>query len=154
MERADKLAANENFSATLTTKEEQEESFILDPSQLTAQDMQLTVSVPSVSLQAFAVYVVPSEVRGADGNEDLPFATNVPLLRVAVRGVTGKATASNNPWVVRGSAAVESLRVQLLQKEAAVNADTELPEPLLSLPKVTGSFTLTQTSSMSRFIGE
>eukprot|EP01034_Spumella_vulgaris_P021313 gene21313-27343_t len=168
--RQEKLASNESFSNSLSNKsasaaegeDDEGESFILDPSMLTVQDIQLSVSLPSVTLQVFAVYVVPSASRD-DGNEDLPSEANIPLLKVSLKGVRTKATASNNPWVLRGTGSVDQLKLQVLQTDpsltaaaltdgAATPTKSSLPEPLLSLPRLTGTYSLTQISTMGRSI--
>lgn len=130
---------------------------------LTVQDIQLTVSLPSVTLQVFAVYVVPSAAREEEG-EDLPAEANIPLLRVSLKGIRTKAAASNNPWVLRGTGSMDRLQVQVLQMDPSLVAESiteeatspsdALPEPLLTLPRLTGTYSLTQISTMGRSIGE
>lgn len=164
LERQEKLASNESFSATLSTSksEDEEEAFILDPSMLTVQDIQLAVHIPRVTLQVSAVYLVPEAARSSDSsNSELPVEANVPLVKVCVEGVRTKASASNNPWVMRGTCSMDRLYVQMMQSDPSsitLTADDRrlshpLPEPLLCLPRVTGTYSLTQTSTMGRSIG-
>lgn len=113
-----------------------------------------------MTFQVFGVYVVPPSVRegavaGGRG-EDLPHDANLPLVKLTFSQMSLNAIASNNPWLVKGYGSMETFTVQLMQNDpnAASEGNTELPPPIVSLPRITGSFALTQTSTMGRHIGK
>ena len=107
----------------------------------------------------FGVYVVPPAVRenalaGGSG-EDLPHDANLPLVKATFTEMSLHCMASNNPWVVKGYCSMDQFTVQLLQNDPNLSENVEeLPPPILSLPRITGSFALTQTSTMGRNIGK
>jgi hypothetical protein len=157
--------------------ESEEEVFILDPSVLTVQDLQMEFRLPKLSLTLHAVYHTRPEIRSEaiTRGVSLLHSTPVPVLSVECKGLRGKIDACNNPWIARIQLAAGKFRVRDMQsfnhsksqksvgqrngsssssrsdRKNGTRSSSEAT-PIVSLRGVSAAVNLTQTSTMSRMI--
>lgn len=154
-----------SFSAASVVKDEseEEEAFILDPSLLTVQDMCLSAAIPSFKLVVSGQYAVPVAIRAqvfmmssANSEQEavmLPRSLLVPVYTMTVRDMTGVIRAANNPLTANGEVRCGGLRFQSHSANDDREGEGGDGEQLsVRLPRMSMSFDVTQTSTMSRFL--
>jgi len=159
--------------ALLEGEDDEDVAFVLDPSKLTLQNMHCKLHIPSISVCLSALYVVPPSLRQQPSGRGLAHSLPVALVVVHVKSVSVSARADNNPWAVECQGSVGSVRVFMQPPSAspssslsstaneAASVDQEsshqqqkqqqkAPLPLVALPKVSFTLSLTQVSTASR----
>eukprot|EP01038_Epipyxis_sp_PR26KG_P008983 gene8983-12116_t len=147
LERQQKNAA----VAKVSSEEDEDETFILDPSLLTVQDVKIIIRIPIISITVFGIGLSPTEHTHNNNNNSNKML--IPISRLYFGNIIASVTASNNPWIVKGQCSVDEFYIELVKEGLSEdNSNSSKLEKIFQLPKITGTFELTQISTMSRMI--
>ena len=115
----------------------------------------MSIKLSRIALQVSMLYQVPVEIRSAaveSGRRKVEHSKPVPIAVFESVGISVNSTFSNNPWIGRANASIESCKV--VQFQALSPSGQRLHNhTVLSLPRLTAQCDLSQMSTMSRMLG-
>jgi hypothetical protein len=139
--RQEQVARREKLAGA---SDQEEEVFILDPSVLSLQDLQLEVNLPMISLTIYAIH--------ADGNRSDSKSiiySQSPLCKLIVSNLAVHGKLSSNPWSGFIQAEIASLQ---LQESRNMTKSSDLVQPMLSLNDLVIAMNFSQISTMSQYV--
>lgn len=153
VERQQQIAEREKDKSGF--QDDDESGFVLDPSQLTVQDLKVKVIIPSITIFVEAMYSIPNT-----SEEKKSTVKSLTVLKVILKEFQCSGTAKNNPWDAQVSASVESLKIlDMIAVRAENQQSTDISplvfaktqsSPLVCLPGARADFSITQVSSIGR----
>lgn len=143
--------------------DDESDSFILDPTQITIKDFQTTLIIPKlvITLGLTVNHELRQTLSSATALSGNSASTFVPILQLQTNKVKFTSKLQSNPWSVEAEGRIDRVVVSNLRSEisAAASAAATMEKPLeaygpiLRLPSVSVCVSLTQSSTMSRYIG-
>jgi len=148
IERQEKITKREGNNID----NDDDRNFILDPSIITVQDLNLTVDLPSINILIEGIYHTPTSIRAlayADQGILLHHSIAIPLITISIKNIHTLITASNNPWIGESKVLIDEFRIV---NHARIDNKLNDFIPLLNMKSISCVLIFNQISTMSRYI--